>query len=102
MDHLINFMNIIDKPVVIWKYTSKDLYCEDFNDEYDKLFNVEDIDDKNIKNIYEFYSKKLAKNYNKCIKSKTTQSYNIYHGGNKLYNTIMYIDDSHLLEKIEQ
>lgn len=101
MDNLINFMNIIDKPVIIWKYTNKDLYCEDFNDEYDKIFNVEDIDDKNIKNIYEFYSKKIAKNYNKCIKSKTTQSYNIYHGGNKLYNTIMYIDDSHLLEKID-
>ena len=100
MDQLIGLINIIDTPVVIWNYVDKDLYCEEYNDEFENIFKIDDIENKNIKNIYKFYSKKLLKNYTKCLKRKTNQTYHVYYGGNKYYSTILHIDNNYLLEKI--
>jgi len=100
MDQLIGLINIIDTPIVIWNYVDKDLYCEEYNDEFENIFKIDDIENKNIKNIYKFYSKKLLKNYTKCLKRKTNQTYHVYYGGNKYYSTILHIDNNYLLEKI--
>ena len=100
MDQLIGLINIIDTPVVIWNYVDKDLYCEEYNDEFENIFKIDDIENKNIKNIYKFYSKKLLKNYTKCLKRKTNQTYHVYYSGNKYYSTILHIDNNYLLEKI--
>jgi len=101
MDKLLNFINIIDKPVVIWRNNNKEFYCDEYNDEFDNIFNIDEIDEKKLKNIYKFHTKKILKHYNKCLQRKSNQEYDVYHNGSKYHNTIIYIDEEHLLEIIE-
>jgi signal transduction histidine kinase/DNA-binding response OmpR family regulator len=104
MDLVDNIMHGINDPAVVWKYEDKKFVCQSYNDNYIELFKLDDYDSNindKITEIYSFINKKYMSNYTKCIKKKRNQEYNVFHDGNKLYFTIIYIDDKTILELVK-
>ena len=105
MECINSFIDIVDTPFVIWKYNieNKRFFYSNANKAFLKEFNVflDDKENCKMKYIYKFYKKEYFKTYLKCIKKKETQNYEIYNDGKKIIGTIIYIDESYILEKLE-
>jgi len=96
-----NLIDIIDNPIVIWEYKDKRFYCKNCNDIFLKEFNVNNIVNVKSKHILKYFSKKYHKCYKECLKTKNTQTYEIYYDGKKISSTIIYLDNNIILEKFD-